>query len=162
MIKFKKFIKVENLFEKKYFGSSAVGVIIMAKDTGRILILKRSKDVFDGGTYSIVASGKVDENEKPVHAAKREIQEELDYKGKFLSFKLFDIFKDKNDSEEFDDDFIFYTYFAMIPKEFKPKLNWEHDLCFWWNGKDKIKGKVHFGTKRLLKKIKNFTLKKKK
>jgi 8-oxo-dGTP pyrophosphatase MutT (NUDIX family) len=161
-------LKENNLFERRYFGKSAVGVIIKSKNTNKILVLKRSKDVFDGNTFTITTSGKVDGDESPIDAAKREIQEELQYKGKFLTFKKIDVFKDKNyyvddDGEKtFGDEFTFYTYFAVVPKEFKPKLNWEHTESFWWGGVRDIKGKMHFGTKSLLKKYKKKIFAKKK
>ncbi len=41
---------------------------------------------------------------------------------------------------------------GYVDKEFTPRLNWEHRSAFWWNGKEKIKGKLHSGTTRLLAK----------
>lgn len=140
------------LFEKEYFGKEAVGTILKSKKTGRILVLQRSKIVMDPNTFSIVISGKIDENESKKQTAMREISEELDYKGKILSFELIDVFKDKNEMKGFEGTFKFYTFLAIVPKEFKPMLNWEHTKYFWWNGEDKIKGKMHYGSKRLLRK----------
>mgnify|MGYP001143361290 CR=1 FL=1 len=153
-------IKENKPLEKRYFGKSAVGVVIKAKDTNKILVLHRSKKVMGGVQHSITASGKIDGDESPVEAAKRQIQEELKYTGKFLSFEQIEVFKDKNDyvnkkgEKPFGDEFTFYTYFAEVPKEFEPKLNWEHTNYFWWGGKRKIKGKIQSGTKRLLGKFK--------
>lgn len=140
--------------EKTYFGNQAVGVIIKSRETGRILVVKRSKKVFEGGTYSITVSGKVDNGESAETAAYREVSEELRYKGQ-IYLKILDVFQDFNDSEGFGDQFkgqfTFFTYLGLVGDEFTPRLNWESRSAFWWDGQDKIKGKLHSGTTRLLK-----------
>ena len=140
-MKFKNYIT-----EKSYFGDKAVGVILKAKNTGKILVLQRAQKVMDGGTQTITVSGKVDGTESTKQAVYREVMEETQYTGR-LKLKLLDVFKDKNDKPEFNDIFEFYTYIATVPYEFKAILNWEHRHAFWWNGKDNINGELHFGTK---------------
>ena len=147
-MKFKHYIN-----EKATLVIGAVGVILKAKNTGKILVLQRAQKTMDGGTQTITVSGKVDGDESLKQAAIREIKEETRYTDK-LKLKLLDIFKDKNDKPEFKEIFEFYTYIATVPYEFEPRLNWEHRHAFWWNGKDTINGEIHFGTKRLLKKYK--------
>ena len=134
------------LEERRYWGKSAVGLIIKAEDTGNILVLRRSSRVNEPGTYSITISGKIDGGENAMQALLREVEEELKYSGKIDNPKLFYEFK--------DNDFTFNTYITKVPEEFIPKLNWEHISCFWWNMKKKIKGELHFGTKELLRKKK--------
>jgi ADP-ribose pyrophosphatase YjhB (NUDIX family) len=139
------------LKERKYFGRSACGVVILAQDTGRILTVQRAKKVMNGGTWSVTVSGKIDDGENVIQAAKREMREELKYKGEIIKLSLLDTFQDKNDMEDFEGNFTFYTLKMIVPEEFKPKLNWENRKAFWWDGKGKIKGPLHFGTLRLLK-----------
>ena len=141
------------ILEKGYFGNKGVGVILKAERTGRILVLQRAIKTMDGGTQTITISGKVDGKESLKQAAIREIKEETRYTDK-LYLRLLDVFKDNNDKPEFNEVFEFYTYIATVPYEFEPRLNWEHRHAFWWNGRDKINGEIHFGTKRLLKKYK--------
>jgi 8-oxo-dGTP pyrophosphatase MutT (NUDIX family) len=134
--------------ERSYWGTSGAGAIIQAKETGNILVLRRSRHVNEPNTLSIVASGAIDSGERPLQAAIREMKEELKYEGEILSRKLIDVF---TDIDELGYTFKFYTFKFVIPKEFEPTLNWETDKFFWWNGKDKLNGKFHFGTERLLK-----------
>lgn len=141
----------EILQERSYWGNNAAGIIIYAKDTGRILCLQRSNRVMEPNTWSITVSGKLDGNESPTEAAIREMHEELNYKGPLSRPEKIDIFTDKDDNGE---TFTFTTYLVQVPKEFTPKLNFEHRKAFWWDGKEKINGEIHFGTKRLLNKLK--------
>ena len=147
-MKFKNYIN-----EKRYYGNQAVGVIIKSLNTGRILVVKRAFSIWEGGSYSITISGKIDTGETAKEAAYREIEEELKYKGD-LNLNLLDVFKDSNNNPHFQNNFTFFTYTGVVKEEFKPKLNWETINYFWWNGKDKINGKLHTGTLRLLKKYK--------
>jgi len=141
----------EILLEKKYWGNNASGLIIYSLDTQKILCLLRSSKVSEPNTWSITVSGKVDGNESSVDAAKREMKEELGYTGITSVPKLFDVYTDIDDEGE---NFVFKTYFIAIPREFKPRLNFEHKRAFWWDGKETIKGELHFGTKKLIKKLK--------
>lgn len=140
----------EFILERIYWGNEAVGFLVFADDTERLLTLLRSSRVNEPLTWSITVSGKVDQGETPIEAAKRELLEETKYKGKINSIKKFDIFKDESDDGS---EFTFTSYIIHVPKEFIPILNKEHNKAFWWDGKEPIDGKLHFGTKRLLKKL---------
>lgn len=143
------------ILEGNYFGDSGAGAIIQAKDTGRILVVRRSSRVNEPLTYSIVLSGKIDAEEDPYAAAKREVKEETGYTGKILKSYIIDVFTDENDNEQWSEIFTFTTYKFVVPHEFDPKINWETQSVFWWDGKRDIKGQLHFGTKSLLKKYYN-------
>ena len=142
------------LLEKEYFGNQAVGVIIKSSKTGKILVVQRSPKVMEGGSFSITISGKVDEGENVVQAALREIKEEIQYH-KRIDLSVLDVFQDKNEMYGFEGMFTFFTYIGVVKKEFTPVLNWETIKYFWWDGKTPIKGTLHTGTRRLLKKYKN-------
>ena len=141
----------EILTERTYWGNNASGFIIYAADTKKILCVLRSSRVSEPHTWSITISGKIDGNESPIEAARREMKEELKYSGITSVPKVFDVYEDTDDD---GNKFTFTTYFIAVPHEFTPLLNWEHKKAFWWNGKDIIDGKLHFGTKRIIKKMK--------
>lgn len=157
MTQFIKFLRMDlksGDSERSYFGKAAAGAIVYAKKDNAFLVLQRQKDTIDGwkkvkeaGTWSIVVSGKVDDSDKwPKVTAKREFKEELRYNGSFkISEKPFDVFEDGN--------FIFTTFFITVDEIFEPKLNWEHSDYKWIKSFDEIPASIHFGTKRLLKKL---------
>ena len=58
--------------------NKAAGTYLFSKNTGKILLLFRSEACSDPNTWSII-TGIVDEGESFEEAAKREIQEELNY-----------------------------------------------------------------------------------
>ena len=59
---------------KNFFGKEAAGVYILARDTGRILALKRSADVQQSHTWGI-PGGKMEKGETPEQgAAQREVE----------------------------------------------------------------------------------------
>ena len=159
MTKFIKFLKMElnsGATSRTYFGTSAAGAIVYAKKEKSFLILQRQRGIVDGwksvkepGTWSITVSGKVDDSdESPLETVKREFKEELRFSGSFkISNKPFDIFK--------DDNFIFTTFIITVDEIFDPKLNWEHSDYKWITTLKEIPKPIHFGTKRLLQKIKD-------
>ena len=59
----------------------AAGALIFAADTGNVLIVYRSSDCVDPNLWC-GAGGKIEPGEDPMQASRREIEEELGYKGK--------------------------------------------------------------------------------
>lgn len=157
MTQFIKFLRMDlksGDSQRSYFGKEAAGAIVYAKKEKAFLVLQRQKDTIDGwkkvkeaGTWSIVVSGKVDDGDKwPKITAKREFKEELHYKGNFkISEKPFDIYEDGS--------FVFTTFLITVDEIFEPKLNWEHSDFKWIKNFNDIPTPIHFGTKRLLKKL---------
>lgn len=98
-----------------FWGRQGAGAIIIAKDTGRILLPHRSAHVQEPNTWG-TWGGAIDSKENPETAAKREVEEEAGYSGNIQMIPLA-IFK-KNT-------FKYYNFAAIVDDEFVPKLNWE-------------------------------------
>lgn len=117
-----------------FWGDRGAGVLIVAKDTGRFLIFLRSDSVNDPNTWNLVG-GKVDSGETFKDAAIRELNEETGYRGEY-KLKLLHIFRHK--------DFRYYNFLCVVPFEFTPQLNWEHDTSKWVDYGD-WPSPLHFG-----------------
>lgn len=105
----------------------AAGIMFQAKDTGRILMLKRSSDSPKPNTWAL-AGGKIDTPEEeadPKIAARREAWEEIGYKNPNLDLKLVYVSKRPG--------FRFYNYVATVPTEFGVTLNSEHTDAKWFS-----------------------------
>lgn len=123
----------------EYWGDAGAGALIVAKDTGRILLFQRSDDVNEPGTWNLTG-GKLDAGENPKDAVAREVEEESGLDGDY-KLALVYTFRHKN--------FRYDNFLAIIPAEFTPKLNWEHDTSKWveWG---EWPHPMHFGLKSLL------------
>ena len=123
-----------------YWGNKGAGVMILAKDTGRILLPFRSKDVDQPHTWGGTWGGAIDAKEDPKKAAMRELEEESGYDGEAEIIPLH-VYK--------DDDFRYYNFLAVVPTEFEPKLNWETEKAEWFEFDDWPKP-MHFGLEGIL------------
>jgi len=130
----------------KYWGNSGAGVIFYCKKTGRILLARRSLAVNEPHTWCGIG-GKIDQEETPQQAAKREVQEEARVIGSY-KLKLFYIYK--------DEDFKFYNFIVTVNKEFKPKITSEIDKFIWCDYSDikSLPKPLHFGFKYLYSNLK--------
>jgi len=90
------------------------GGIFLARDTGRLLLARRSYQVLQPGTW-----GTIDHGEGPEDAVMRETQEELGVQVKPEDFHLCYVFRDDRSR------FVYYNYTVLVPQEFEPQLNWE-------------------------------------
>lgn len=140
-----------NFFEnspREYFGTSGAGAIIIAKDTGKILLLRRSSNSEEPGTWGGVG-GKIDHAEDPSDTVAREIEEETGYNDTKTVYPLY-VYR--------DGEFTYYNFLVLVPFEFTPQLNWESDNSTWVEF-GKWPNPLHFGIEELLKhdgqKIKN-------
>jgi len=59
-------------------GARGAGILVAARETGRVLLLKRSSEVTEPGVWG-VPGGKVDRGESERSAAVRELEEETGY-----------------------------------------------------------------------------------
>jgi poly(A) polymerase len=131
----------------KYWGSEAAGCIFVAKNTGRILLAKRSSEedpqrgVMEPGTWG-TWGGKVDWGETPKDAVIREIDEEVGYDS---DYKLAFLWTYEDQEEGFQ----YHNFLVIVPQEFKPKLNWENENSKWVDY-GQWPHPMHFGLKALI------------
>jgi len=151
---FKSFLKEDNkigfgdyaLFDNdnksNFWGNSGSGVLPICKKTGKILVGLRSKYVNEPNTWNGFG-GKIDNEEDPKCAAKREFEEETKYHGNIQMVNAF-VFKTKG--------FVYYNYIGLISNEFKPENSWETESTKWITFDELMKLKdKHYGLESLLK-----------
>lgn len=119
-----------------YQGRSAAGVFLIARTTGRGLLLLRSAEVSESNTWAFV-SGEIDGDETPEQAVYREMEEEI---GLYEQMRLRLIYT----YEATDADFTFYNFVGLVDDEFVPELNFENE-AYRWVDLDTLPDNVHFG-----------------
>lgn len=126
--------------DDRFWGNRGAGILLIAQDTRRLLLVLRSQEVNEPGTWGIPGGKIDDEDESPQVAAKREAREEVGYRG---ALKLIPahVFKAGN--------FKFFNFIGIVPKEFKPRLDWENDDAGWFSLKE-LPSPLHFGIQSLL------------
>ncbi len=108
----------------KYWGTEAAGCIFIAKNTGRLLFARRSSEIdFEPNTWA-GWGGKLENNENPLQAVEREVEEEAGFNG---NYKLTPIWT----FEDVNSGFRYYNYISVVPTEFTPKLNSENSNYKW-------------------------------
>jgi 8-oxo-dGTP pyrophosphatase MutT (NUDIX family) len=105
-----------------FFGAQAAGCILMAKTTGRIMIVLRSAAVDQPHTWGNCGGAFDAKEERPIEAAKREAHEETGYTGPIQMIPLYVFRKDT---------FAYSNFLAIVDDEFKPHLGWEADRAVW-------------------------------
>src|SRR5690348_9904949 len=121
-LNYRKFFCFEDEELPKYWGNEAAGAIIIAKDTGRILLPKRSEKInYEPGTWG-TWGGKIDAGETPKEAVAREIYEETGVDGVEKIYPLYTYT---------DEEFNYHNFLVLVPFEFAPKLNWENSTSTW-------------------------------
>lgn len=105
--------------------NEAVGAVFLSKDTGRMMLNLRSSTVSYPQYWGFVG-GKLEVNETPVAALKREISEELGSSvPTILDIIPFDIFMSRNEK------FKYYSFLVIVQDEFVPVLNDESSGYAW-------------------------------
>jgi len=132
----------ENFNEPDSFnGKEAAGALIVAKNTGRVLLLLRNEDSGEPSTWA-GAGGKVEEGESIEQALQRELQEEIGVSG--IEVYPSYIFEREN--------FTFHNFIGVVDEEFVPELNEEHSRYKWANV-DNLPTPLHFGFREFLNNI---------
>ncbi len=117
-----------------FFGEQASGCVLMAKNTGRILLVLRSPAVLESNTWGNIG-GAHGAEEAPRDAAKREVYEETGYSGNMTIRPLL-VFKKET--------FRYSNFLAIIETEFEPSLGWEA-TDYRWCELDNLPSNLHFG-----------------
>lgn len=125
-----------------YWGKQGAGAIILAQNTGRILLPYRSSNVEQPHTWG-VWGGAIDEDEEPAEAVRREISEEVGYPE--LDMELIPMYVYRDPKVGFQ----YSNFLVVVPKEFTPKLNWETENSRWVTFGE-WPTPLHFGLKALL------------
>ena len=131
---------VNMILESSFWGRAGAGAVIVCRETGRLLIPKRSAFVNEPGTWG-TWGGAIDEGENPKDAVKRELEEESGYYGemKIIPLHVF----------EHDSGFKYYNFLIVVEDEFEPQLNWETERYGWFN-LNELPNPLHFGFKGVL------------
>jgi 8-oxo-dGTP pyrophosphatase MutT (NUDIX family) len=126
---------------RPFWGNQGAGLLVICKGTGHILLPLRSANVNEPGTYG-VWGGKIDADEDPIRAAKREFREESGYSGPMHLVRAH-VFK--------TDGFSYHNFVAFVPSEFVPRLGWETESAEWvsLDGFLEKSERFHFGLREL-------------
>ena len=125
-----------------YYGSrGAAGCIIMAQDTGRLMLGRRSENVTEPGTWGSLG-GAIEEGSAPMQTAMYELFEETGYDGPVRLVPLAP-FRTKDGS------FCYHNFLAIVEKEFTPRLDHESGGAAWFDYGEWPQP-LHFGIEHLL------------
>lgn len=130
--------------ETGFFGAQAAGAILMARTTGRIMLVLRSKDVEEPFTWGN-CGGAMHAHEKPEAKARTEIQQETGYTGRVELVPLY-VFRKPTSRGEFR----YYNFLGIVEDEFEPHLGWEADDHEWCEFGD-WPHPLHFGIEGILR-----------
>lgn len=130
-----------------------VGAIILSEQTNKVMSVLRSPTESHPNTWTF-AGGKVEQNEQPIDALRRELQEELQLT---KIKKIIPLHSYQSRSK----DFVYDTYIVLVTKEFIPELN-DENTGYAWTNIDNLPSPLHLKTKQMLsskrlkEKFKNF------
>ena len=142
-----------SLDAESFWGNSGSGVLVVARDTQRILLGLRSWDVMEpntwgnfGGAIGISDDGEPEEALPPEDNALKEMAEEINYTG---PIEMIPSFTYRNNS------FTYYNYIGMVDSESQIALNqfnWEISELRWFTLDEVLAlPNLHFGISELLR-----------
>ena len=102
--------------------NQGAGVLPIAQNTGRMLLGLRSAKVHGPGEWAIFGGHMEAGHRSSAHCALDELGQETGYRGKITLIEA---------PAYRTPDFTFHNFIGIIPYEFVPKLNWEHDDSMW-------------------------------
>lgn len=105
------------------WGRRAAGVLPVARDSGRLLLLLRSEWVNEPLTWGL-PGGALELNEPPLAGAMRELAEETRYSGPMHLFHL-GVYREPN--------FEYHSFIGLAPSEFDVILDWESADAGWFD-----------------------------
>ncbi len=104
--------------------TTAAGVVFLAKDTGRCLLQLRNSDKRFKNTWGFWG-GMIERGETPYECIQRELTEEIGFVPELTKLNPIDVYQSK------DKNFYYYSFVAVVDKEFIPKLNGESAGYAW-------------------------------
>lgn len=129
-----------------FWGKAGAGVIFIAKNTGRLLLSHRSRYVEQPGTWG-VWGGAIDNNERPLDAAKREAKEEAGIVPDNNQLIPIYVFHDVKSG------FKYYNFLVVVDNEFNPHIppetSWETQ-GYKWADYMNLPQPLHFGVTAIL------------
>ena len=142
-----------DLDAESFWGNSGSGVLVVARDTQRILLGLRSWDVMEsntwgnfGGAIGISDDGEPEEALPPEDNALKEMAEEINYTG---PIEMIPSFTYRNNS------FTYYNYIGMVNSESQIALNqfnWEISELRWFTLDEVLAlPNLHFGISELMR-----------
>lgn len=135
-----------------FWGDTGAGILPICTKTKRILLCLRSKHVNEPNTWGIIG-GKIDNDENPEVAAKRELREETSYAG---NIKMIEAFKYVSS----DGHFTYHNFIGLVDEEFEVYCDWENERGQWLSYDELLKiNPKHFGLTSLIKNSKKIILK---
>jgi mutator protein MutT len=106
--------------------TTAAGVVFLAKDTGRCLLQLRNSDKRFKNTWGFWG-GMIEKGETPYECIQRELTEEIGFVPELAKLNPIDVYQSK------DKNFYYYSFVAVVDKEFSPVLNGESAGYAWVN-----------------------------
>jgi len=124
-------------------GSRAAALLVVARDTKRVLIMLRSAIVLEPHTWGL-PGGKCEHSDKSMRdCAVREFREETDYRGKLVAtVEPVSVYREPG--------FECHNFVGFVDHEFEPELDDESD-DYGWFSVDKLPQPTHFGTRALFR-----------
>jgi 8-oxo-dGTP pyrophosphatase MutT (NUDIX family) len=105
-----------------FYGRQGAGCVVIAQDTGRLLVMHRSRAVEEPGTWGN-CGGAVGEGVDPAKHALQELYEETGYQGEVKA--LIPLYKFQKGT------FRYFNFLAVVPHEFEVHRNWESQGSRW-------------------------------
>jgi len=134
---------MEALRRTGFWGRAAAGCLIMAQETGRILIPHRSEHCQQPNTWG-TWGGALDHGESPEEAVLRELSEEAGFDTPLETIPLY-VFRHESG-------FQYHNYLITTAREFEPRINWETQAFDWFEFGNWPEP-AHFGLTALLEDI---------
>lgn len=156
---FKKFLEAEYTNGTNW-GNKGAGVLVICKNSKRILMQMRSQHVNEPSTWGVIGGaisgvpGEKD-SEDAQSGAEKELREETGYKGSLKLFPAY-LFQKSN--------FSYQNFIGIVPEEFEPNIpeehKWETAFMKWMTFDEMLaeKDKFHFGLKALLNDSKSLSI----
>ena len=103
----------------------AAGALLIARDTGRVLLAQRSQLVDRPGLWALPGGG-VEPGETPSEGALRELWEEVGWDGPVELYPAGTRRASRGSA-------IYHSFLGLVPTEFEPVLNWESSDAGWFD-----------------------------